>query len=32
MGFLCLFNAALWSPAGSGKGADLLLVMFIVFL
>ena len=29
---LCLFIAALWSPAGKGLTSRLLLVMFIVFL
>ena len=29
---LCLFIAALWSPAGKGLASWLLLVMFIVFL
>ena len=29
---LCLFIAALWSPAGTGLTCWLLLVMFFVFL
>ena len=29
---LCLFIAALWSPAGKGMTSRLLLVKFIVFL
>ena len=29
---LCLFTAALWSPAGKGLTSCFFLVMFIVFL